>query len=205
MSLIVRQRDYAQPKEPKRKHRLVFPKRDPRESGWWSLMSCAHQSWLDFVAADPTSPNYQGAKEVFLYWYYEFRQEFRVPLPIFRKLVDLANEWFPEKPDCRGPCIWLSINSCALSVTMLCVGRSIPNEIKVMGVLKVLGRGLCFKELYWGSLVSGSTHHRFFHHFVPRFVREQYRLEIRVPTTAEELRACTEPYSRLGLEGAVAS
>lgn len=53
-------------------------------------------------------------------------------------------------------------------------GKSIPRELLVMGVLKVLGKGLDFEELETGSFVSKSSHHSFFHKFLEKFTATQY-------------------------------
>jgi hypothetical protein len=56
-----------------------------------------------------------------------FRLRFRVPFPLFQRLVDTtrANSWFSEKKDCTGR-------------------LAAPLELKILGVLRVLGRGYCF-------------------------------------------------------------
>ena len=53
-----------------------------------------------------------------------FRRRFRVPFPVFLRLVALTreNNWFTERPDASGR-------------------RGAPLELKILGVLRVLGRG----------------------------------------------------------------
>lgn len=58
-----------------------------------------------------------------------FRRRFRVPYSIFQRLVGFATDWFPHPAtDVAGrPCV--------------------PVELKVLGFLRVLGRGVCFDDI----------------------------------------------------------
>ena len=72
----------------------------------------------DLRVKDATSP--QGGL---------FRRRFRVPYPIFCALVRLAKIWFP-------------------AAAYDAAGRpAVPMELKVMAVLRVLGRGSCFDDI----------------------------------------------------------
>jgi hypothetical protein len=81
-----------------------------------------------------------------------FRKRFRVPYPIFMMLVDWTKGWY-EKADGNG-----CINSCDA------IGnRSIPTDLKVLAVLRILGRGLCLDDIEELSGISASTTRVFFH------------------------------------------
>lgn len=92
-----------------------------------------------------------------------------------------------------------------LIVLLLRSGKSIPRELLVMGVLKVLGKGLDFEELETGSFVSKSSHHSFFHKFLEKFTATQYSKYVHPPRTLEELEECLVSYARLGFPGAIGS
>jgi len=108
-------------------------------------------------------------------------------LELFHKLVEYARTWFPENPDA--------------------IGVFVPLELLVLGVLKVLGRGLDFHELELGSRVSRSTHHQFFHKFVAKLVLELKDSTIVQPQAAsdEAMKAATVPYILLGFHGCAGS
>jgi hypothetical protein len=77
-----------------------------------------------------------------------FRRRFRVPFPIFEQLVTMvrSQNWFAENADC--------------------IGRSAaPLELKILGVLRVLGRGTCFDGIEELNLISEETNRTFFHNF----------------------------------------
>lgn len=59
-----------------------------------------------------------------------FRRRFRLPLPAFDYLMTQARKWFPnaDRPDAAGR-------------------PSVPLELKVLGVLRILGRGVCFDDI----------------------------------------------------------
>ena len=46
---------------------------------------------------------------------------------------------------------------------------NIPFELKVLGVLKIVGRGWCLDDVYESSGISISTMHTFFHEFTAAF------------------------------------
>lgn len=75
-------------------------------------------------------------------------------LELFHKLVEYARTWFPENPDALG----IAISRRFLQNKepfFVRVGVFVPLELLVLGVLKVLGRGLDFHELELGvSLTS---------------------------------------------------
>jgi hypothetical protein len=67
-----------------------------------------------------------------------FCLRFRVPFPLFQRLVDMTrdnNNWFTEKKDCAGR-------------------FAAPLELKILGVLRVLGRGYCFDGIEEQCFIS---------------------------------------------------
>ena len=69
-----------------------------------------------------------------------FCRRFRVPFPLFQILTEMtrANERFSEGKDCAGV-------------------QAAPLELKVLGVLWVLGRGYCFDGIEELSFISGAS------------------------------------------------
>ena len=93
-----------------------------------------------------------------------FRRRFRIPYKMFQALIQvmLDDNWFPGdfEADGGGKCCKLGRKGASL-------------HVKVLSVLRVLGRGVCFDELYDGSGLSESITSTFFHRFVAMFV-ERY-------------------------------
>jgi hypothetical protein len=89
-----------------------------------------------------------------------FRRRFRIPYKMFQALIQvmLDDDWFPGdfEADGGGKCCKLGRKGASL-------------QVKVLSVLRVLGRGVCFDELYDGSGLSESVTSTFFHQFVAMF------------------------------------
>jgi len=86
------------------------PRTDYKSSVWWRALQHPNVS-------NPTTK--EGRK---------FRLRFRVPFPIFQRLLALSREWFPQRDtDVSGR-------------------PSVPIELKLLCVLRVLGRGVCFDD-----------------------------------------------------------
>jgi hypothetical protein len=85
-----------------------------------------------------------------------FRRRFRVPYALFEALIQvmLDDNWFPAEYEDNGRG---KLDSCGV--------RGCSLQVKVLSVLRVLGRGVCFDELYDGSGCSESMMSRFFHTF----------------------------------------
>lgn len=125
-----------------------------------------------------------------------FRRRFRLPYDLFDALnrVMLNDNWFPGEyePDGRGKCDGIGIR-----------GASI--QVKHLSVLRVLGRGVCFDELYDGSGLSESVLSRFFHRFNSIFTSRLFHKVVVPPKNTEELDRIAKIYTMLGLVGAVGS
>ena len=103
-----------------------------------------------------------------------FRRRFRMPFDMFLKIVNLVREkqWFPEKQSLR---------------MQLERQEAIPLEIKLLGVFRVLGRGVCFDDIEELTHVSAETHRKFFRDFVTIFSLELYDIWIHGPRSDDEV------------------
>ena len=116
-----------------------------------------------------------------------FRRRFRVPYSVFLQLVDFAEALgFDRRPvDAAGK-------------------NGAPLEIKILAVLQLLGRGLCFDDVALTTNISEEVIRVFFHDFIDKFVHKYYHDFIKVPEGAA-LGKCLAEYQALGFPGAVGS
>ena len=63
----------------------------------------------------------------------------------------------------------------------------VPLEIKILGVLRLLGRGVCFDDIEELTFVSAETHRRFFLRFIDLFASQLYDDWIFGPTTDQDI------------------
>ena len=115
-----------------------------------------------------------------------FRRRFRVPYPIFLKIVDAAKARFPEKQDAAKRPV-------------------VPLKLKVLGVLRVLGRATEFDGITELSGISEETMRAFFHSFCKWFRDEIYPKFVHMPSTPDEAAEILAAYARVGLPGAIGS
>lgn len=116
-----------------------------------------------------------------------FRRRFRIPYTIFLELLGWTKEWHEKS-------------------TTDASGRArIPTELKLLGVLRILGRATCFDGIFELSGISISTMQSFFHEFTKWFRAEVYPKHVYTPNTYEELVEIEGSYSYLGLPGAIGS
>ena len=91
-----------------------------------------------------------------------FRRRFRVPYSLFKAMIKvmLDDVWFPGdfEQDGQGKCCKVGRQGASL-------------QVKVLSVLRVLGRGICFDEAYDGSGLSETVNSRFYHRFCSIFVQ----------------------------------
>ena len=85
-----------------------------------------------------------------------FRRRFRLPYIMFRYIVSECRRYhlFPESErdmDIAGR-------------------RSIPLELKILGVLRIIGRNWCLDDVCEASIISERTMSRFFHEFCAPFL-----------------------------------
>lgn len=87
-----------------------------------------------------------------------------------------------------------------------CCGRAgVPLELKLLGVLRLLGRGTCFDGIEELTMGSAEVHRVFFHEVNKRFVERYYEEYVYAPRTTEEIRKTMAIYERMGLAGAIGS
>jgi len=87
-----------------------------------------------------------------------------------------------------------------------CVGRGgAPVELKVLGVLRILGRATCFDGITELSGIPTSSMQAFFHRFTAWFRKDVYPEFVYVPKTREDLARVETPYALVGLPGCIGS
>jgi len=117
-----------------------------------------------------------------------FRRRFRVSFKVFKEIVDLAYEWFPE--DNRSDCVG---------------NHARPLELKILGVLRKLGRACTFDDIEELTNIHEETHRVFFHKFVKMFAEELYAKWVHFPQDDVTLKYTLDGYSRVGLPGCLFS
>ncbi len=90
-------------------------------------------------------------------------------------------------------------------IAVYCGRAGLPLELKLLGLLRVLGRGTCFDGIEEITLGSAEAHRAFFHRFNKLFAERFYDKYVYAPRTAEEIRKTMGIYERLGLPGAIGS
>ena len=97
-----------------------------------------------------------------------FRRRFRVPYPIFQQIGSLTREkmWYKETDGIGRP--------------------SAPLELKILGVLRVLGRGMCFDGIAELTNIGEEAIHVFFHSFCRNFATELFSKYCKSPDSDEE-------------------
>ena len=117
-----------------------------------------------------------------------FRKRFRVPFPLFRYLLTIAreNKWFPEATNPKRAKLY------------------VPLELKILGALRVLGRGSVFDDIAEITFASESLHEEFFHQFCCKIVT-LYDQFVYAPRTSVELARVESVYRQMGFPGCVGS
>ena len=117
-----------------------------------------------------------------------FRRRFRVSHEFFEGLVEKAKELFPDFEKKDG-----------------CGRQVAPIELKVLGVLRVLGRGVCFDDAAEGTNMNEETHRLFFHKFYHLFCRRYYPEYCRGPIDDDDLASTMSEYTTAGFAGCIGS
>ena len=117
-----------------------------------------------------------------------FRRRFRVPYPIYLQIVDItrASGLLTESPDVAG-------------------NPAAPLELKILSILRVLGRGYCFDGVEELTCISAEVLRLFFKKFCEYFARENFARYCNPPSPPEEIENCLEIYGRLGLPRCIGS
>jgi hypothetical protein len=134
---------------------------------------------------DATLVNY-GSKSSKL-----FTRRFRVPFPVFTWLVNLTEEWcinvlHQQEHDCAGE-------------------PRIPTTLKVLGCLRMLGRGTCLDGINELSGISETCMSAFLKLWCAFIRKELFPKWVRPPETPGEIAAAMGPYCANGLNGAIGS
>ena len=140
--------------------RLRRPPTDPWACTWGTMLTEQRQQ-----LQDPTSAE---AKL--------FRLRFRVPFPLYLSLVEWTAEWFHWSPENE-----LGVHDCVGDSPQ----KRHPTELKVLGVLRMLGRGTCLDGIQELSGISPATMCRFFHRWCAKFVDKVYPQHVYMPRTQE--------------------
>lgn len=119
----------------------------------------------------------------------DFRRNFRLPFPVFKQLLAAAREQ-----------TWLKCNDHDAA------GRScVPLELKLLGVLYLLGSGAPVRTVAQLMSMSEATLQRSLHAFCSDFAADRYDEWIRPSDDLEALQIVMQDYALLGLPGAVGS
>ena len=121
-----------------------------------------------------------------------FRSRFRVPFDVFSKLQTL----------CTTGCLAKHFK---MKLTDSSGRPSIPLELKLLGVLRVLGRGSCFDSIAELTGSEKEVHRVFFHKFVKVFVDELFHIYVCPPSSDESIAAIMRHYDLVGFTGCVGS
>jgi hypothetical protein len=120
-----------------------------------------------------------------------FRRKFRIPFPVFQRLVQMCR-------DTQEP---------VFCYNERCVGGqfSTPLELKILSVLRMVAAGLWYEDAAEQSqYMSEPTIRSFFKSFM-RIFRQYYEKECIHPLEGDEFIRSNKVYSALGLPGAVGS
>ena len=116
-----------------------------------------------------------------------FMRRFRVPHSIFTRLVRWTKGWHEK-------------NAADAAGRPRC-----PTGLKVLGWLRMVGRGVCFDDLEELSSIKSSTMHAFFHEFNRHAREELYPIHVRMPSNINELMEIEAAYAAVGIPGTCGS
>ena len=111
----------------------------------------------------------------------QFRRRFRVPYTTFENIVAFVRSqgYFTEGDDAIGK-------------------KSYSLELKVLGALRVLGRGICFDDVAELTNMSAETHRVFFKKFVYHVAKDMYEQHVFRPTTNVDIENAMHEYKLAG-------
>jgi Plant transposon protein len=117
-----------------------------------------------------------------------FRRRFCVPYPVFEHLLEVTRNsgWFSEAADCAG-------------------NPTAPLELKILAVLRVLGRGYCLDGVEELTLISAEVLRVFFRKWCNLFSKENFSKYCNHPKTEEEIAETVLIHTKLGLPGCFGS
>lgn len=124
-----------------------------------------------------------------------FRLRFRLPFPVYSFVLEWVRTWY----------CWSPSNPRGIKDLDHFGHPAVPVELKVLGVLRVLGRSTCFDGIKELSGMSISAMQTFFHLFCKKVSSELFMQWVTVPTTKEEVSKVMGPYAATGLTGTIGS
>jgi len=119
-----------------------------------------------------------------------------VPYPLFEELVD----WVKES-DLRKN----KVTNKPIKEVDAFGNKAAPADLLVLGVLRVLGRGMCFDGISELSLISMEVNRVFFHDFCRIYAKELFESACGSPTSKADIAEVMRCYDRLGLPGCIGS
>jgi hypothetical protein len=125
-----------------------------------------------------------------------FRERFRMPFPMYLMLLSWVRGWY---------CYDLETNPTGVKECDACGTRMAPIELKILGCLRILGRGTVLDGIEELSYIAKPTISLFFHLFCEKVVELLYDDWVVVPTSCEDISKCMGPYFAVGLDGAIGS
>jgi len=163
--------------------RLRYNRGNPYESTWWRQWEDKRSEVVD------GQPEGREAKS--------WRRRFLVPKQLFRRILARVREEgdFPERFNEDG----LAIDN-HRTKNIVC-----PLELKLMGFLRVLGRGYCFDGIGELANTEEEIHRKFFHKFATKFSEYFWDEWVYMPRNVEELDEVTKVYEKLGYPGCAGS
>ena len=116
-----------------------------------------------------------------------FRNRFTVPYQLFEELLIMARNWFSQR-------------------ILDAFGKEVsPIELKLLGTLRVLGKGCSWDLLYELSGVSAEVHRRWTLKFISKFALEMYPVFVHGPRDNAEMENVAALYAASGFPGRIGS
>lgn len=116
-----------------------------------------------------------------------FRNRFTVPYQLYTHLLSMAKNWFPQNV----------VDSFGYEVT--------PISLKLLGTLRILGKGCSWDLLYELSGVSAEVHRRWTLAFLAKFALEMYPVYVHGPRDSVEMEKVSSLYAASGFPGCIGS
>lgn len=135
--------------------------------------------WYKFLQRDLSDVNGRDGKI--------FRLRFTVPYQLYLQLLHFAETWFPQR----------KVDACGQELS--------PISLKLLGTLRILGKGCTWDLLYELSNVSAEVHRKWTLAFLEKFSLEMYSIYVHGPRNSEELNSVTSLYAACGFPGCVGS
>ena len=116
-----------------------------------------------------------------------FRNRFTVPYQLYTHLLSMATSWFPQN----------QVDAFGYEIT--------PISLKLLGTLRILGKGCSWDLLYELSGVSAEVHRRWTLAFIAKFALEMYPIYVHGPRDSSEMESVSSLYAASGFPGCIGS